>query len=84
MIKFNTKRLYTAHGQRIAAEEVAGGVVMVDIDRNLDYFLPGCLLTQTHIMDAYDWNRTGSIYQAVPDGETRRALILKLWEFAAS
>ena len=59
MITFNTGRNYTEHGQRIAAQRVASGaVVMIDIDRGIDYLLPTSTeFTQRGVMSAYDHNR---------------------------
>lgn len=53
---WNTGRHYTKDGQRMAAAWVGGGVVMVDIDRNLDYWLPICPLNVREIMARYDAN----------------------------
>ena len=59
MITFNTGRNYTEHGQRIAAQRVeSGAVVMIDIDRGIDYLLPiSTEFTQRGVMSAYDHNR---------------------------
>jgi len=59
ILKFNTGRSYTAHGQRIAAIAVDGGVFMNDQDRGLDYFFPDCNLSQNEIMRRYDNNDRG-------------------------
>lgn len=55
-LKFNTKREYSANGQRIAAAQLDNGhVIMVDIDRHVDILFPlGVELTQVDIMQAYD------------------------------
>jgi hypothetical protein len=37
---WNTGAHYTAQGQRIAAVAVKGGIVFLDIDRNIDGFIP--------------------------------------------
>jgi len=57
-ITFNTGRTYTEFGQRIAARRLASGaVVMVDIDRGIDYLLPvDTELNQRAVMRAYDDN----------------------------
>ncbi len=57
-IAFNTGRAYTECGQRIAARRLASGaVVMVDIDRGIDYLLPiATELTKRAVMQAYDEN----------------------------
>ena len=59
MITFNTGRNYTEQGQRIAAQRVeSGAVVMVDIDRGIDYLLPTSTeFTQRGVMAEYDHNR---------------------------
>ena len=56
ILKFNTGRSYTAHGQRIAAISVDGGVFMQDRDRDVHYFFPGCALERNEIMRRYDNN----------------------------
>jgi len=57
-IVFNTGRTYTEGGQRIAARRLeCGAIVMIDIDRHIDYLLPAdTALTQRAIMRAYDEN----------------------------
>jgi hypothetical protein len=59
MIAFNTHRTYTEHGQRIAAQRLeSGAIVMLDIDRGIDYVLPASTeFTQRGVMSAYDHNR---------------------------
>jgi hypothetical protein len=37
---WNTGAHYTEHGQRIAATAVEGGIIFLDIDRNIDGFIP--------------------------------------------
>jgi hypothetical protein len=57
MIKFNTGREYTEHGQRIAAQrdDDTGTIILVDLDRHIDMMLPaGVELTQSDVMWAYD------------------------------
>jgi hypothetical protein len=55
-ITFNTGRTYTECGQRIAAQRLANGaIMMIDIDRGVDYLLPANVnLTQRDVMRAYD------------------------------
>ncbi len=59
IISWNTGRLYTAEGQRIAAGRTAEGTVhFVDIDRQIS----GILTDQVpfhvaHVMQEYDHNR---------------------------
>ena len=57
-LAFKTGRDYTEHGQRIAATQLESGhIVMVDIDRGIDYILPAQVdFTQRDIMRAYDDN----------------------------
>jgi hypothetical protein len=61
---FNTRRLYSKHGQRIAyARLKSGNVAMVDIDRHLDYVLlhrPDFTPNHASVLRAYDANRTAS------------------------
>lgn len=54
IISFNTGRQYSDKGQRIAAAEYNGIVIMVDVDRGLDYALPAAALDRNSIMAAYD------------------------------
>jgi len=54
IISFNTGRQYSDQGQRIAAAVHNGIVIMVDIDRGIDYALPAAALDRNSIMAAYD------------------------------
>jgi len=54
IISFNTGRQYSDKGQRIAAAVHNGVVIMVDIDRGIDYALPAAALDRSSIMAAYD------------------------------
>jgi len=54
IISFNTGRQYSDQGQRIAAAVHNGVVIMVDIDRGIDYALPAAALDRNSIMAAYD------------------------------
>ena len=54
IISFNTGRQYSNQGQRIAAAVHNGVVIMVDIDRGIDYALPAAALDRNSIMAAYD------------------------------
>jgi len=54
IISFNTGRQYSDNGQRIAAAIHNGVVIMVDIDRGIDYALPAAALDRNSIMAAYD------------------------------
>lgn len=56
MIRWNTNRHYSPNGQRIAADKFNAGVVMVDIDRGINYYLPDCPLRGQSIMQRYDNN----------------------------
>jgi hypothetical protein len=57
-LAFKTGREYTEHGQRIAATKLESGhIVMLDIDRHIDYILPAQVdFNQRDIMWAYDNN----------------------------
>ena len=57
-LKFNTGRTYSAAGQRIAAQRIESGeIVVFDLDRHIDLMLPqGIELTQKDVMWAYDLN----------------------------
>jgi len=54
IISFNTGRQYSDQGQRIAAAKHNGVVIMVDVDRGIDYALPAAALERSSIMAAYD------------------------------
>ena len=54
IISFNTGRQYSDKGQRIAAAVHNGVVIMVDVDRGIDYALPAAALDRNSIMAAYD------------------------------
>ena len=58
IIAFQTGREYTENGQRIAATQLdSGHIVMLDIDRQIDYILPAQVdFNQRGIMWAYDNN----------------------------
>ena len=56
IVRWNTGAHYTEHGQRIAAIEADGGVLMSDKDRGLHYFFPDCPLDQREIMRRYLYN----------------------------
>ena len=71
-ISFNTKRTYSDKGQRIACAMLNDGtVLMLDIDRGLDYAFPPNIygnnqLNQTRVMSLYDWGTpapTASAYK---------------------
>ena len=85
-IKFNTGRWYGQTGQRIAAAQLPNGrVYFVDVDRNLDYVtVCSCDLEQDEIMYFYDYNRTVSSYEGIPDSEVRNALNAELQALARS
>jgi hypothetical protein len=60
IITWNTGRLYSDKGQRIAATQLNDGRVMfVDIDRGLEYVTAKpCELGQSAVMACYDYNQT--------------------------
>lgn len=56
---FNTQRLYTIKGQRIAWTILStGNIALVDIDRHIDYILrapaPNTRIDNWTVLDAYD------------------------------
>ena len=63
---WNTGAHYTEHGQRIAAAEVKGGIVFIDIDRGIDGFIP---VTNTlrdlrdRAQNAYDYGNYDSAWE---------------------
>ena len=66
---FNTGRLYSEHGQRIAARQFHDGVLFVDIDRGLDGHIVMGRLTQERIMLGYDNNHHRPYIQGVSHAE---------------
>lgn len=63
---WNTGAHYTENGQRIAAAEVEGGIVFIDIDREIDGFIS---ITNTvrdlraQAQHAYDYGQYDSAWQ---------------------
>ena len=58
ILAWNTGRYYSAFGQRIGATQLKNGdVLMLDIDRCLEYRFAGIPFTRDAIMGAYDRNR---------------------------
>jgi hypothetical protein len=63
---WNTGGHYSEHGQRIAAAEVEGGIVFIDIDRGIDGFIP---VTNTlrdlrdRAQHAYDYGNYDSAWE---------------------
>lgn len=55
-LKFNTKREYSANGQRVIATQLDNGhIILVDLDRHIDLMLlAGVGFNQIEIMQAYD------------------------------
>jgi hypothetical protein len=83
-ISFNTHRLYTDKGQRIAAKRIGERVIFVDIDRGLEYVTTGaCELTPRAIMRAYDHDETESVYFVIPDSWVRESVLDELRTIAA-
>ena len=80
-INFNTKRSYSEHGQRIAAQKVGGDVLMVDVDRMIEYWIPNCPLEQSAIMARYDANDR---CQNIPANAQYRDIVKSLEKFATS
>ena len=67
IISFNTGRHYSEKGQRIAAAEYNGVVIMVDVDRHLEYAFPGSKLDRKSVIDAYDYSDTCRPLGAYPE-----------------
>jgi hypothetical protein len=80
VLAFNTGRMYSPAGQRIAATKLDDGrVVFVDIDRNLAYVILGePELTQFDVMYAYDRNMGADVYIAMPDAIERERVLSQL------
>jgi hypothetical protein len=83
-LTFNTGRGYTEHGQRIAATKLDDGrVLFVDVDRGIDYVSAEPIeLTSSAVMAAYDYGRTGWIYDALPDYAERERVLGELRDAA--
>ena len=83
-ISFNTGRAYTAAGQRVAARKLDDGrVLFVDVDRGVEYVTAEPIeLTSRAVMAAYDYNCTGSIYDALPDDAERERVLAELRDAA--
>lgn len=75
-IHWNTGRGYSAHGQRMAATQLADGrVQFVDIDRNIDHVTANeCDLTVAAVMRAYDHCEYGTRYDYPDYAVTLREL----------
>jgi hypothetical protein len=85
IISFNTGRHYSEQGQRIAAAVAPSGVViMVDIDRGIDYALPGAALERKDIMRAYDYDKgiNANISHFNNDGALRKEFMDQLRDHA--
>lgn len=56
ILRFNTGRDYTEHGQRIVATQLeTGHIVLVDLDRHIDLMLQaGVDFNKADILQAYD------------------------------
>ena len=65
-ITFNTGRNYTEHGQRIAAQRLESGhIIMIDIDRHIDYIFTDLTpFNQAGILNDYDNNLTTTPHDA--------------------
>jgi hypothetical protein len=86
IISFNTGRQYSDQGQRIAAAVHNGIVIMVDVDRGIDYALPGAALERNSIIDAYDnpalhtWINTRELFNG--DYKLQREFLKELEDHA--
>ena len=79
---WNTGAHYTSHGQRIAAVAVEGGIVFLDIDRNIDGFIPLARASRAHdlreqVQHNYDF---GNYTSAWEHAETLGKLAAAIWE----
>ena len=75
IIKWNTGRWYTEHGQRIAAGLLKNGKVgMVDIDRGI-FYQYNCELTREAVMHAYDYNLEGDFFYGPEQREIEQAAL---------
>ena len=85
-LTFNTGRGYTEHGQRIAAIKLESGpIVMVDIDRGIDYIFSALtMLTQAAIMWEYDHNLNIAPHDAGISYEEYYAILNQLRAAAAA
>lgn len=85
-LAFKTGRDYTEHGQRIAATQLnSGHIVMLDIDRHIDYILPAQIeFTQRDIMWAYDNNMSVTPHELDLDYSDYYAIVNQLRAPAAA
>jgi len=63
---WNTGAHYSENGQRIAAAEVEGGIVFIDIDRGIDGFIPvknALLDLRDRAQFAYDFGQYDSAWE---------------------
>ena len=83
-LTYNTGRAYTDAGQRIAARKLDDGrVLFVDVDRGIDYVSAEPIeLTSRAVMAAYDYGRTGWVYDALPDYTERERVLGELRDAA--
>jgi hypothetical protein len=75
MITFNTGRMYSTAGQRIAATEINGKIYFNDIDRGISGVITiPCKLTERDIMRAYDGREYEGVYHPIIRELSDRAL----------
>jgi hypothetical protein len=86
ILAFQSGRDYTEHGQRIAATQLdSGHIVMLDIDRHIDYILPAQIeFTQRGIMWAYDNNMSVTPHELDLDYSDYYAIVNQLHAPAAA
>lgn len=86
IIAFQTGREYTENGQRIAATQLdSGHIVMLDIDRQIDYILPAQVdFNQRGIMWAYDNNMSVTPHELDLDYSEYYAILNQLRAPAAA
>ena len=81
ILAWNTGRIYTEKGQRIAAIQIGGGVFLSDQDRGIHYYLPGCPLEQREIMRRYDYNE--NCEWSLPDRNMNRWEVIEKLDAAS-
>ena len=79
---WNTGAHYTEHGQRIAAVAVEGGIVFLDIDRNIDGFIPlaaGARVSDIRAQAQHNYDH-GNYTSAWEHAEVLGKLAAAIWE----
>lgn len=92
VITWNTGCLYTVHGQRMAAARVDGGIVFVDVDRQIDGFirddegieraLASCMVMQAYLHNRYTHWSVACPTRSDAEFEAIAALVAQLYRRA--